>query len=150
MKCLVVDESTTMRRILSNAARDAGCDEIVEAADGAEALERWDAGTKIVMTGWLTPEMSGPELVRRLRAKTEAGGVRVLMVTSRDRAQQVEEAKAAGVDAYLVKPAAAVDLVRKLRELGAGSDRSSDDRARGNTPAGSTEQANADSLDRAA
>jgi two-component system, chemotaxis family, chemotaxis protein CheY len=117
MKCLVVDESATTRRILANAARDAGGDEVVEAVDGADALARWEADHTLVVTGWLTPAMTGPELVRRLRARAEAEGLRVMMVTSRDRAAQVEEARTAGVDGYLVKPFTTAELTRRLRAL---------------------------------
>jgi two-component system chemotaxis response regulator CheY len=151
MRCLVVDESATMRRILGNAAREAGCDEVIEAADGGEALDRWETDIRIVVTGWLTPAMSGPEMVRRLRAKPGSEGLRVMVVTSRNGAAQVDEAKQAGVEAYLVKPVATADLVARLRELcAAAGGTKSGLAAGGHTAAGPTGQANADSLDRAA
>lgn len=151
MKCLVVDESATMRRILRNAARESGCDEVIEAVDGVDALERWDAECKLVATGWLTSAMSGPEMVRRLRARAEAVGLRVIMVTSRDRAAQVEEAKEAGVDGYLVKPVTPSELVRRLQELrpAAGTVPETGGVDEEHAPADS-DQANATSLDRAA
>ena len=153
MKCLVVDESTTMRRILANAAHDAGCDEVIEAADGADALTRWNAECRVVVTGWLTPEMSGPELVRRLRARPGADGLRVMMVTSRDRAAQVEEAKTAGVDGYLVKPVVPAELTRRLRTWHTSSPAATDEATgaeRSGTAPHVSGQTSATTLDRAA
>jgi len=116
MKCLVVEDSATMRRVLANALRGAGC-EVVEASDAKHALERCGRDIHAVITAWSLPGMSGVELVRALRANPETAGARVLMVTARNLKHDVLEAIAAGVDSYLLKPFAAEALHGKLVEL---------------------------------
>ena len=117
MKCLVVDHSATMRRVFANALRGLGCDEIVEAADGRQAIERCDRETLAVITGRSLPGASGLELVRRLRANPDTANVRVLMVTTRNFKPDVVEAVQAGVSGYLLKPFTLEALKLKLEEL---------------------------------
>ncbi len=68
MKCLVVDDSATMRRIVVNALKSIGYDNVVEAADGSDALQKCDGSIELVITDWNMPVMGGLELVRGLRA----------------------------------------------------------------------------------
>jgi two-component system chemotaxis response regulator CheY len=104
MKGLVVDSSATMRRIFAHALRGLGCDEIVEATDGKDALSRCDDETAIVVTAWNLDGMTGAELVRELRANPKTANARILMVTARNLKRDVLEAHQAGVNGYLLRP----------------------------------------------
>jgi two-component system chemotaxis response regulator CheY len=116
MKCLVVDPSATMRRVLINALRETGC-ETLEAADGKQALERCGREVDAVLTAWNVPGMSGIELLRKLRENPETAEIRVMMVTGRNLRQDVMEAIQAGVNSYLLKPFTQETLRIKLGEL---------------------------------
>jgi two-component system chemotaxis response regulator CheY len=116
MKCLVVDHSATMRRVLGNALRGLGC-EVIEESDGKAALDRCDRDTTAVLTAWNMPGMTGIELVRQLRSNPDTAAVRVLMVTTRNLRQDVLEAIQIGVNGYLLKPFNHETLRTKLDEL---------------------------------
>lgn len=117
MKCLVVDDSATMRRILRNLLLVLGADEVVEAHDGKQALERCDATVGLVATGWNLPTMSGLELTRTLRANPETANLRIIVVSSRNRKSDVQAAIAAGANDYVLKPFVPETLRLKLEEL---------------------------------
>lgn len=102
MRFLVVDDSATMRRILVNSLQRIGYDDFVEAASGAEALERLDASVQFIITDWSMPGLSGVELARALRASSPS--VPVLMVTTRSSREELMAALQAGVSHYIVKP----------------------------------------------
>jgi len=103
MKILVVDDSTTMRRIIANSLKAAGFDDIVEAGDGAEALKTM-AGVELVLTDWNMPNMDGLSLVKELRGDPAHAGLPIIMVTSEGAREEVMEALSAGVNDYIVKP----------------------------------------------
>ena len=105
MKFLVVDDSSTMRRIVCNALRDLGHTDLVEAADGAEALQQLEA-TKpdFVLTDWNMPNVNGLELTQSIRAHAEFGQMPILMVTTRGMKEDVLAAMHARVNNYVVKP----------------------------------------------
>jgi two-component system chemotaxis response regulator CheY len=117
MKGLVVDSSATMRRIFANALRGLGCDEVVEAVDGKQALDLCDRDTAILVTTWKLVGMGGTDMVRDLRANPETAHVRILMVTARNLKRDVLEAHEAGVNAYLLRPFTAEALRHRLMEL---------------------------------
>jgi two-component system chemotaxis response regulator CheY len=104
MRFLVVDDSVTMRRILVNSLQRIGYTDIVEAGDGREALEKFDASFDFVITDWNMPHMSGVELARGLRARHEGRDVPLLMVTTRSVKEDIMAAVQAGVNNYIVKP----------------------------------------------
>ena len=104
MKFLVVDDSVTMRRILVNSLQRIGYNDIVEAGDGREALDKFDATIAFVITDWNMPNMSGLELARGLRARPEGKDVPMLMVTTRSVKEDIMAAVQAGVNNYIVKP----------------------------------------------
>ena len=104
MKCLVVSDSATMRRILENAVTLAGCDELVVCTDGRQAAEYTDASVAGIVTDWGLPGMTGLDLTRHIRSRPECSNIRILMVTSRNARTDVERAVEAGVDGYLLKP----------------------------------------------
>jgi two-component system, chemotaxis family, chemotaxis protein CheY len=115
MKFLVVDDSSTMRRIVVNSLQRIGFAETVEAGDGKEALEKFDASVKFVITDWNMPNMTGTELARALRERGEQ--VPILMVTARSVREDIIEAMEAGVNNYIVKPFTPQILKEKIDAL---------------------------------
>jgi two-component system, chemotaxis family, chemotaxis protein CheY len=114
MRILVVDDSTTMRRIIANSLKAAGYDDIVEAGDGAQALETMD-GVGLVLTDWNMPNMDGLTLVKTLRADPAKAGLPIIMVTSEGAREEVMEALSAGVNDYIVKPFTKDVLAAKVK-----------------------------------
>lgn len=104
MKFLVVDDSATMRRIVVNSLSRIGFSDCLEAGDGTEALELFDASVDFVITDWNMPNMSGLEFVRALRARDDGRRVPILMVTTRSVREDIVQAAQAGVNNYVVKP----------------------------------------------
>lgn len=104
MKCLVVDDSATMRRIVVNALKSIGYDNVVEAADGSDALQKCDASIELVITDWNMPVMGGLELVKGLRTNPAHARTPVLMVTTRSVKEDILQAVEAGVSSYILKP----------------------------------------------
>lgn len=115
MKCLVVDDSATMRRIVVNSLRNIGFGDIVEAGDGQEALTRvGEGGIQLVVTDWNMPVMGGLELVQALRADPATQGLPILMVTTRGAQEDIVQAVQAGVSNYLLKPFTPQALKEKI------------------------------------
>lgn len=104
MKFLVVDDSATMRRIVVNSLRRIGYTSVVEACDGAEALQKFDASVGCVITDWSMPVMGGLDLVRALRAQPDGRSIPILMVTTRSIREDILAAIEAGVSSYIIKP----------------------------------------------
>jgi two-component system chemotaxis response regulator CheY len=115
MKFLVVDDSSTMRRIVVNSLQRIGFTDTVEAGDGKEALEKYDASVRFVITDWNMPNMTGTELARALRERGEQ--VPILMVTARSVREDIIEAMEAGVNNYIVKPFTPQILKEKIDAL---------------------------------
>jgi two-component system chemotaxis response regulator CheY len=116
MKVLVVDGSTTMRRIVLNALKSIGLNDVAEAGDGTEALQKI-AGIDLVVTEWDTPGMGGIELVKRLRAAEATARTPVLMVTTRSAQEDILEAVEAGVSGYILKPVSPQVLKEKIAQV---------------------------------
>ncbi len=105
MRFLVVDDSSTMRRIIINTLNKLGHQEIVEASNGREGLDRLNTDTvDMVITDWNMPEMSGIEFIRALRTIDKVKELPVLMVTTNAAKDDIVEALRAGVNNYIVKP----------------------------------------------
>ena len=121
MKFLVVDDSATMRRIVVNSLHRLGYDTIVEAGDGREALDRYDSSVRFVITDWMMPNMSGTELARALRARSDGRDVPILMVTARGTREDIMTALEAGVSNYVVKPFTPRILKEKIDLLSGSS-----------------------------
>lgn len=118
MKFLVVDDSATMRRIVVNSLQRIGFNEYVEAADGVEALMKFDQSIHFVITDWNMPNMSGTELAKALRSRDDGGKtVPVLMVTARSVRDDILVAMEAGVNNYIVKPFTPQVLKEKIDAL---------------------------------
>ena len=118
-KVLVVDDMTTMRKIVMKACREIGFTDLYEAADGqlawAKMQEVPDIG--IVISDWNMPNCSGLDLLKRVRADGRFKVLPFVLVTAESEIAQVKEAVLAGVDGYLVKPFVKDALVAKLTEV---------------------------------
>ena len=118
MKILVVDDFATMRRIISNVLRQLGFDNIVDAEDGTKALQVLESDKiDFVITDWNMPEMSGLDLLKAIRAKTEKNDLPVLMVTAEALQENIIAAARAGVNNYIVKPFDANTLAEKINKV---------------------------------
>lgn len=117
MRVLVVDDSATMRRIIINTLQRIGYNDCIEAADGAQALDRFDASVNCVLTDWNMPSMGGLDFVKALRARPDGGAVKVIMVTTRSVREDIVQAAQAGVNNYVVKPFTSEVLKEKLDQV---------------------------------
>ncbi len=105
MKFLVVDDSPTMRRIVINALKSFGIEDIVEAEDGQDALTKLQQHKiDFVITDWNMPNMSGLDLTKALRASEQWKNLPILMVTTRGMKEDILQALQAKVNNYVVKP----------------------------------------------
>ncbi len=106
LKFLVVDDSVTMRRIVSNSLKNLGFENFVEAGDGKEALTLLssDSSINFVITDWNMPVMTGLELIKAIRSDAQLSKLPVLMVTTRGVKDDIIEALNAKVNNYIVKP----------------------------------------------
>ena len=113
MKVLIVDDSAVMRKIVTKALMEAGHTDLVEAADGKEALSK--AGdVDVVFTDWNMPVMDGLTFVKELRQSSQ---IPVVMITTEGGQKEVLEAMKSGVTDYIVKPFTPSVLVSKLESL---------------------------------
>jgi two-component system, chemotaxis family, chemotaxis protein CheY len=118
MKALVVDDSRAMRAIIAGMLRENGF-EVAEAGDGEAALAGLRAAAAdLVVLDWHLPGMTGPEVVRAIRAEPAWSAVRVLMITTEVDPDRVREALDAGAQEYLMKPFTADHIRDKLTLLG--------------------------------
>ncbi|MEK6814980.1 MAG: chemotaxis response regulator CheY [Nitrospirota bacterium] len=118
MKILVVDDFSTMRRIIKNILRQIGYQEIGEAEDGQAALAKLKVDKfDFVVTDWNMPNMTGLELLQAMRAEPALKDVPVLMVTAESQQENVVQAVQAGVNNYIVKPFTAETLKEKIDKI---------------------------------
>ena len=118
LKILVVDDFSTMRRIVKNLLNELGYSDISEADDGKTALPMLQAGNfDFVVTDWNMPGMPGIELLKAIRADERLKGMPVLMVTAEAQREQIIEAAKAGVSGYIVKPFTGQTLKEKLDKI---------------------------------
>ncbi|MDA8214092.1 MAG: chemotaxis response regulator CheY [Nitrospiraceae bacterium] len=119
IKVLVVDDFPTMRRIVKNLLKQIGFENIDEAEDGVQALNKLRGGSYgLVVSDWNMPSMEGIDLLRNVRQEPEPlKNVPFLMVTAEAEKEKVIEAIKAGVDNYIVKPFTAEVLKEKLEKI---------------------------------
>lgn len=118
MKFLVVDDFSTMRRIIKNLLHDLGYVNVSEADDGATALPLLQAGSfDFLITDWNMPGMPGLELLKAVRADAKLAKMPVLMLTAEAKREQIIEAAQAGVNGYVIKPFTAVTLKEKIDKI---------------------------------
>lgn len=118
MKILVVDDFSTMRRIIKNLLRDLGFTNVSEADDGSTALPMLQNGDfDFVVTDWNMPGMQGIDLLREIRKDDSLKHLPVMMVTAEAKKEQIVAAAQAGVNGYIVKPFTAATLKGKLDKI---------------------------------
>ncbi|SFV26102.1 two-component system, chemotaxis family, response regulator CheY [Pseudoxanthomonas sp. YR558] len=118
MRILIVDDFSTMRRIIKNLLNDLGYTNTAEAEDGNSALTALSQGSfEFVVTDWNMPGMTGIELLKAIRADDRFKTLPVLMVTAEAKREQIIEAAQNGVNGYIIKPFTAQTLEEKLGKI---------------------------------
>ncbi len=118
MRVLVVDDFSTMRRIVKNILRQIGFTNIVEADDGTTAWETLNKDKiDFIISDWNMPNMTGIELLRKVRASEEFGDLPFLMVTAEAQQENIIEAVQAKVSNYIVKPFTAETMKQKIDKI---------------------------------
>ena len=115
---LVVDDFSTMRRIVRNLLKELGFTNVQEAEDGVQALAKLRAETfDFVVSDWNMPNMTGIDLLKTIRADAKLKHLPVLMVTAEAKRENIIEAAQAGASGYVVKPFTAATLDEKLKKI---------------------------------
>ena len=118
MRVLIVDDFSTMRRIVRNILRQLGLNNVVEADDGTTA---WDIINRekidFIVSDWNMPKMTGIELLRKVRGSEQFADTPFLMVTAEAQQENIIEAVQAKVSNYIVKPFTADTLQQKIDKI---------------------------------
>lgn len=118
LKFLIVDDFSTMRRIVKNLLHDLGYTNVTEADDGKTALPMLQAGNfDFLITDWNMPGMPGIELLKAVRADAKLAKLPVMLLTAESKREQIIEAAQAGVNGYVIKPFTAATLKEKLDKI---------------------------------
>ncbi|MDR0217445.1 MAG: chemotaxis response regulator CheY [Enterobacteriaceae bacterium] len=118
LKFLVVDDFSTMRRIVRNLLKELGFNNVDEAQDGAEALTKLRATEfDFVISDWNMPNIDGLELLKTIRSDEKLAALPVLMVTAEAKKENIIAAAQAGASGYVVKPFTAAILEEKLNKI---------------------------------
>ncbi len=118
MRILVVDDFSTMRRIIKNILRQLGYNNVIEADDGTTALAKLQQeSVDFVITDWNMPKMSGLELLNEIRSSDTMKDLPVLMVTAEALQENIVAAIKAGVSNYVVKPFDAATISEKIDKI---------------------------------
>ena len=118
LKFLVVDDFSTMRRIVRNLLKELGYTNVDEAEDGVVALQKLRGGSfQFVVTDWNMPNMTGIELLKAIRADDGLKHLPVLMITAEAKKENIIEAAQSGASGYIVKPFTAGTLEEKMSKI---------------------------------
>ncbi|MBZ0105131.1 MAG: chemotaxis response regulator CheY [Sulfuricella denitrificans] len=118
LKFLVVDDFSTMRRIVRNLLKELGFTNVDEAEDGVVALSKLKGGNfEFVVSDWNMPNMTGIELLQAIRADAALKHLPVMMVTAEAKKENIIAAAQAGASGYIVKPFTAATLEEKLNKV---------------------------------
>lgn len=118
LSVLVVDDFSTMRRIVVNLLKEKGITKTVEAEDGRQALGLLESkAVDFVISDWNMPNMTGVELLRAVRSDEALRHLPFLLITAEARKENIIEAAQAGADGYIVKPFTAATLAEKLQHI---------------------------------
>jgi two-component system chemotaxis response regulator CheY len=118
MKILVVDDFSTMRRIVKNVLKQLGYDNVEEAEDGSQALSKLkNGGYGFMVSDWNMPNMDGLDLLKSIRADAALKDLPILMVTAEAEKEKVITAIQAGVNSYIVKPFTAEIFSEKMEKI---------------------------------
>lgn len=117
---LVVDDFSTMRRIVSGLLKELEYTRIVEADDGVSAMKILEGGAipvSFVLTDWNMPNMDGLALLKKIRSTPQFSHLPVLMITAEAKKENIVEAAQSGADGYIVKPFNAATLKEKIEKI---------------------------------
>ena len=118
LKFLVVDDFSTMRRIVRNLLKELGFTNVEEAEDGAVALGKLrDGNFEFVVSDWNMPNMDGLTLLQNVRADAKLKTLPFLMITAEAKKENIIAAAQAGASGYVVKPFTAATLQEKLEKI---------------------------------
>ena len=118
MRALLVDDSNAMRRIQKNVLEKLGLEEVLEAGDGQEAIDKMLANkVDFVLLDWNMPNMNGLDALKNIRANAKIKDTKVIMCTSESEKAKIIEAVQAGASSYIVKPFTPEVLTEKLKSL---------------------------------
>ena len=120
MKVLLIDDSTTMRKIQRRALSALGIEDVEEASNGREGVDKLQAenyGYNIVLLDMNMPEMGGMEVLKTVRADPKSNNIPIIMCTSVADKEQVMEAIKSGASNYVVKPFTPEDLQKKISKF---------------------------------
>ncbi|HEY9018479.1 chemotaxis response regulator CheY [Thiomicrospira sp.] len=118
MKILVVDDFSTMRRIVKNLLKELGFSHFDEADDGSTAWPMVQTGKyDFIVSDWNMPQMTGLQLLKNVRADEKLKATPFLLITAEAKRSQILEAAQAGVDGYIVKPFTAATLNAKIEKI---------------------------------
>jgi two-component system chemotaxis response regulator CheY len=118
LKFLVVDDFSTMRRIVRNLLKELGFTNVDEAEDGAVALGKLREGNfEFVVSDWNMPNMDGLTLLQNVRADAKLKTLPFLMITAEAKKENIIAAAQAGASGYIVKPFTAATLQEKLDKI---------------------------------
>ncbi len=120
-KILVVDDSATLRRCIVNVLTEIGYADIIEASDGAEALQMMkEHAIDLLITDWNMPKVDGMALISIVRQSEHCHDIPILMVTSRSVESDVLDAVDAGINSYIVKPFTIEVMRAKIEQILSG------------------------------
>lgn len=118
LKFLIVDDSTTMRKIIKLNLTKVGYSNIIEAAHGAEALQKLATEkVDVIFSDWNMPEMNGLQFLQKLRSQSDYQDIPVIMLTTVSTQDEVVAALKAGASSYIVKPFTADKLREKIEAV---------------------------------
>ena len=118
LRILIVDDFSTMRRVIRNLLSELGYKSMREAEDGAQAIAALEQHEiDFVVLDWNMPNTPGIEVLRWVRSNERYGQIPVLMVTAEATREQIVEAAGLGVNAYILKPFTAATLKKKLDQI---------------------------------
>jgi len=117
-KFLVVDDFSTMRRIVRNLLKELGYANVEEAEDGVDGLSKLESGDfDFVVSDWNMPNMDGLAMLKKIREDSKLSSLPVLMVTAEAKKENIIAAAQAGANGYVVKPFTAATLDEKLSKI---------------------------------
>ena len=118
MKILIVDDFSTMRRIIRNILKQLKFINVEEAEDGSIAFEKLkEADYDLLITDWNMPNMTGLDLLKEIRANEKLKNLKVLLVSAEAEKENIIQAAQAGANEYVVKPFTAVILEQKINKI---------------------------------
>jgi two-component system chemotaxis response regulator CheY len=118
MRILIVDDFSTMRRIIRNILKQLEFVNVEEAEDGNAAFEKLkEADYDLVITDWNMPNMTGLDLLKEIRANEKLKDLKVLLVTAESEKENIIQAAQAGANEYVVKPFTADVLEQKINKI---------------------------------